>query len=633
MTVADVGGRRTVFVGAGEHVYALDAATGAERWRFAAGTGCRDAGRPAARALRVRRRAQPGRVDPARRRRHGVLRHGRQRRRHRQGRLLRGRRRRRHPGLVLRPRDRLGVPTRSRATTIRRFDGYHSEARARPARRLPRRPARAATTTGPRRAAATCGRRPPTTRSGASCTSAPATATPTTDPATPVPPPPMPRYDEALVALRIDGTPAWRGGPARSTTTTSPSARRRTSSRSTWAATPTEVVGIGGKDGTYYVLDRDGVNEDTGVAWNDADPSATPYWSTNVVPGGAIGGVIATASVDEAARRVFFSTGPGEDVVAPAAPHRPRARPRHRRGGLAEHRGHDLPGRRRQLRADEQRSRRRDRRQRDHAPPPPLRRRPTERSSSTATSASPARSRASARARRCSTAPSWWAPASAPVPAAAPAPATSPPTRRRRWWRSACPAPRAAPARRPVIVPGGVTVTEGTGGRTTAAVPLRLSFASSEPVTVEWETLDLPGYAGHTDVVAASGTVTFAPAADGGERRGGGAGRPARRARRVRRRPLPRPGRRHARGVLRARRGAHHRRRPAADGHPAPRRSPARATAPAASSGSRSCCRRPAGGPSRSAGTPRTAPPGHRATTPRRTGPSCSRPVRPVASW
>ena len=68
-----------------------------------------------------------------------------------------------------------------------------------------------------------------------------------------------------------------------------------------------------------------------------------------------------------------------------------------------------------------------------------------------------------------------------------------------------CPAPR------PVIVPGGVTVTEGTGGHTKALVPLRLSFASSEPVTVEWETLDLPGGAGHTDVVAASGTVTFAP--------------------------------------------------------------------------------------------------------------------------
>ena len=43
------------------------------------------------------------------------------------------------------------------------------------------------------------------------------------------------------------------GGRVRSTTTTSPSARRRTCSRSTSAAQPRDVVGIGGKDGTYYV--------------------------------------------------------------------------------------------------------------------------------------------------------------------------------------------------------------------------------------------------------------------------------------------------------------------------------------------------------------------------------------------
>ena len=33
------------------------------------------------------------------------------------------------------------------------------------------------------------------------------------DPATSVPSPPMPPYDEALVALRLDGTPAWRWRP------------------------------------------------------------------------------------------------------------------------------------------------------------------------------------------------------------------------------------------------------------------------------------------------------------------------------------------------------------------------------------------------------------------------------------
>ena len=41
-TVTDIDGERVVLVGAGETMYALDAATGTERWRFAAGTGCRD---------------------------------------------------------------------------------------------------------------------------------------------------------------------------------------------------------------------------------------------------------------------------------------------------------------------------------------------------------------------------------------------------------------------------------------------------------------------------------------------------------------------------------------------------------------------------------------------------------------
>ena len=80
------------------------------------------------------------------------------------------------------------------------------------------------------------------------------------------------------------------------------------------------MVGIGNKDGTYYVVDRDGINEATGVAWDDPDPSALPYWTTQVVPGGAIGGIIATAAVDEVARRVYFSTAPGEDVLAPQRP-------------------------------------------------------------------------------------------------------------------------------------------------------------------------------------------------------------------------------------------------------------------------------------------------------------------------
>jgi hypothetical protein len=70
-------------------------------------------------------------------------------------------------------------------------------------------------------------------------------------------------------------------------------------------------VGIGNKDGTYYVLDRDGRNDDNGVAWDDPDPSDLPYWATRVVPGGDIGGIVGTSAVDELARRLYVSTAPG----------------------------------------------------------------------------------------------------------------------------------------------------------------------------------------------------------------------------------------------------------------------------------------------------------------------------------
>ncbi|HYV57098.1 MAG TPA: PQQ-binding-like beta-propeller repeat protein [Candidatus Nitrosopolaris sp.] len=121
-------------------------------------------------------------------------------------------------------------------------------------------------------------------------------------------------YEEAIVSLHLDGTPSWHWRPRRSDThdldfgsvpnlfTITVNGKRRA------------VVGAGGKDGTYYVIDRDGVNRATGVRWNDADPSSLPYWRTQVVPGGDIGGIIATAAVDERARRVYFSTAPGNDA-------------------------------------------------------------------------------------------------------------------------------------------------------------------------------------------------------------------------------------------------------------------------------------------------------------------------------
>ncbi|MDX1385352.1 MAG: PQQ-binding-like beta-propeller repeat protein, partial [Thermoanaerobaculia bacterium] len=93
--------------------------------------------------------------------------------------------------------------------------------------------------------------------------------------------------------------------------------------------TPVGVVGVGGKDGTYYVLDRSGVNQTTGVAWDDDPashlPADLPYWTTQVVGGGDIGGIIATAAVDADAERIFFSTAPGES--GPNAPPGPPQAP------------------------------------------------------------------------------------------------------------------------------------------------------------------------------------------------------------------------------------------------------------------------------------------------------------------
>src|SRR5262249_2657839 len=81
-----------------------------------------------------------------------------------------------------------------------------------------------------------------------------------------------------------------------------------------------DVVGVGGKDGTYYVIDRDGVNAHNGVRFDDADPSQLPYWRTQVVPGGPQGGIIGTPSGDETAGRIYFGTAPGFDVFHPQRP-------------------------------------------------------------------------------------------------------------------------------------------------------------------------------------------------------------------------------------------------------------------------------------------------------------------------
>jgi hypothetical protein len=67
----------------------------------------------------------------------------------------------------------------------------------------------------------------------------------------------------------------------------------------------------------------------TGASWDDDPathlPADLPYWATQVVDGGNIGGIIATAAVDAARRRVYFSTAPGQSGMndLPSPPQTP----------------------------------------------------------------------------------------------------------------------------------------------------------------------------------------------------------------------------------------------------------------------------------------------------------------------
>lgn len=319
VSVADVDGQRLAIVGAGQMVYALDAANGSERWRFAAGTGCRDpeTGEPPGLCSFAGERNQVETTP-----------------------------------LVSNNTVYFGMDVNDVATgkggfyavdardgrmtwyfdtetgqtcrpdpsdNIRNFDGYHSEAEL----GLPEN--FFATRSG-------CGHDRQPTGCGNIWSSAAhdplrnmlyfGTSNCDTDdnPDTPSPGPNMPPYDEALVALGTDGVPAWRWRP-----------REVDPDDLAFGAVPnlftidingsaTDVVGIGGKDGVYYTVDRDGVNEITGVAWDDENPRSLPYWETKVVAGGAIGGIIATASVDQQAGRIYFSTAPGLQVSPPQRP-------------------------------------------------------------------------------------------------------------------------------------------------------------------------------------------------------------------------------------------------------------------------------------------------------------------------
>jgi len=508
-TVADIGGQRLVFVAAGEHLYALDAATGAEAWRFAAGTGCRDAttGVPPGLCSFIGERNQIESTP-----------------------LVAG-------GTVYVGMDVNDVATgkggffaidaesgtlvwyfdvetgsvcRPRPSDqVRRFDGYHSEQQL-------------GLAAGFLTSRSGCGHDRTTTGCGNVWSSAAhdrdrgllffgtSNCDTDADPATPTPGPTMPPYDEALVALRMDGRPAWRWRP-----------REVDNDDLAFGAAPnlftidvdgqaTDVVGIGNKDGTYYVVDRDGVNARNGVTWNDPDPTGLPYWATNVVPGGAIGGIIATASVDEATRRVFFSTAPGLSVGNPQRPtvhaldldtgavvwqNRETSFPA---GDASYGATSGVPGvvlvgsvitphlrmydaSDGTLLFDE-----------NIGQPGTL----SGIASGTAVIDGTLLVGAGIGSRTSS--------GSSPGDFAANTPSA--------LIALCVPGTLACPGPAPTIRPGLVEVAEGDRGIVTARVPVSLSFPSQAPVTVAWETFPWPGTAtAPDDLVSASGTVTFAP--------------------------------------------------------------------------------------------------------------------------
>src|SRR5690606_29734657 len=109
------------------------------------------------------------------------------------------------------------------------------------------------------------------------------------DPETPEPSPPMPPYDSAIFSLTLDGEPRWVWRPRDVDNDDLGFGGVPNLFRVEIGGEMRDVVGVGMKDGHYYLLDRDGTNEITG--------RVEPYWKTRVVTGGAIGGIISSAAV------------------------------------------------------------------------------------------------------------------------------------------------------------------------------------------------------------------------------------------------------------------------------------------------------------------------------------------------
>lgn len=298
--VEDVDGRRMVFVGGGVTMYAFDAATGDNLWQFDAGTGCTTCDST---VERNQIESSPAVFD-------GLV----------------------YFGMDVNDKTGKGgfyaVDVRTGAMRwffdlasgsscmpndgdiVRRFDGYHSAAAlglpddffaTRPGCDFDRTPNECGNVWS---SAAIDAERRMLFTASSNCDS-------DTDPNTVIPSPIMPPFDEAIFALRTDtGEPVWRWRPREVDPNDLSFGALPNLFEIEFGGTKREVVGIGNKDGRYYVLDRDGVNQLTG--------RIEPYWMRQTVPGGSIGGIIASAAVAD--NKILLSTAIGTDITDPQKP-------------------------------------------------------------------------------------------------------------------------------------------------------------------------------------------------------------------------------------------------------------------------------------------------------------------------
>ena len=315
-TLERVGGRDIVFVGSAQYLYALDAVTGEELWRFGVGTGCRDENDdfPGLCAFDGERNEIESTaivyddtvyfgmdVNDAVGGKGGFYAvHA-------------------HDGTM---RWFFDLETGSvcrpdEGESITRYDGYHSEEELGLPAGFNSRPG--CDFSRSRNGCSNVWSSPALDTGRGWLFVASSNCDTDDDAGTEEPPPPMPPYDEAIFALDSDGSPQWVWRP-----------RDVDNADLAFGAVPNlfsidvdgemrDVVGIGGKDGTYYVIDREGVNVSDPmdpIAWDDDPashlPADLPYWATHVVAGGDLGGILATAAVDEVNRRIYFGTAAGE---------------------------------------------------------------------------------------------------------------------------------------------------------------------------------------------------------------------------------------------------------------------------------------------------------------------------------